>query len=216
LDLHLLSLDWNPSIAERRTTTTEHNNRHDAMPPKKMPRRRSATKTPEPAAKKRRLSEVEAIASAAAVAPPASPDMDFDALDLDGDWRGLEDETAPLETAPPLKKARRAATTQKKLKTKTTTTAVVQYSRARLEKLASRAREDLRKEFTLERDRVLTQVPSAIRDMFGQIGFGKFGKKDWFPVVIISPFDTGSVNAYADWDSMYQRVRRTVSSWSDG
>lgn len=135
--------------------------------------------------------------------------MDFDALDLDldGDLGGLEEETAPLATAPPLKKARRASTTPQKKTKKTTAAAVVHYSRARLEKLASRAREDLRKEFALERDRVLTQVPASIRDMFGHIGFGKFGKKDWFPVVIISPFDTGSANAYADWDSMYQRVR---------
>lgn len=199
----------------------DDNNNNNMTPTKKIQRRRSSSKTaePDPAPTKRRLSQVETSDEAV---PPPPPDMDFDELDLDGELGDLaepvvDDGAAPMETLetavaePPLKKARRSSSTAGKNKTKSKTV-VVQYSRARLEKLASKAREEVRKEFNAERDRVLHQVPAAMKDMFGQIGFGKFGKKDWYPVVIISPFDTGSPKAYSDWDNMYQRVRTVTAT----
>lgn len=61
------------------------------------------------------------------------------------------------------------------------------YGTARLERIRRQAIKDAWKEYKEETSRVVKQLPEEITSMFGQIGYGKFGKK-WFPLLLICPF----------------------------
>lgn len=63
------------------------------------------------------------------------------------------------------------------------------YGRKRLERIRRQAIKDAWKEYQEETSRVVQQLPEEITSMFGQIGYGKFGKK-YFPVLLICPFGT--------------------------
>ena len=63
------------------------------------------------------------------------------------------------------------------------------YGKMRLERIRRQAIKDAWKEYQEETSRVVQQLPEEITSMFGQIGYGKFGKK-WFPVLLICPFGT--------------------------
>ena len=63
------------------------------------------------------------------------------------------------------------------------------YGKMRLERIRRQAIKDAWKEYQEETSRVVQQLPEEITSMFGQIGYGRFGKK-WFPVLLICPFGT--------------------------
>eukprot|EP00977_Amphora_coffeiformis_P030311 scaffold46132_cov199-Amphora_coffeaeformis.AAC.1 len=79
------------------------------------------------------------------------------------------------------------------------------YGHARLERIRRQAIKDTLKEYQEETNRVVQQLPSEITSMFGQIGFGKFGKK-WFPVLIVSPYDVAIEQVRSDWYTTFERA----------
>lgn len=82
------------------------------------------------------------------------------------------------------------------------------YGTARLERIRRQYIRDAWREYNEEKDRVIMQLPEEIVNKFGQMGFGKFGKK-WFPVLIVSPFDVALQNVRDDWYTSFEKVRQS-------
>lgn len=85
------------------------------------------------------------------------------------------------------------------------------YGKERLERIRRQAIKDAWKEYREETSRVLQQLPEEITSMFGQIGYGKFGKK-WFPLLCISPFDVALESVRTEWYGTFERVRHNENS----
>jgi len=82
------------------------------------------------------------------------------------------------------------------------------YGKARLERIRKQAIKDALKEYQEETNRVVQQLPIEITSMFGQIGYGRFGKK-WFPVLIVSPYDVAFERVRSEWYTTFEKVRQT-------
>ena len=80
------------------------------------------------------------------------------------------------------------------------------YGTQRLARIRKQAIRDAWREYQEESDRVVRQLPVENTRMFGQIGFGKFGKK-WFPVLIISPYDVALESVRNEWYGTFEKVR---------
>jgi hypothetical protein len=94
-------------------------------------------------------------------------------------------------------------------------TATIEKSEAamlrRKEDLLELSRQDAKQEFEAGRKRVMDQVPDAYKQMFGQAGFGKWGKHI-LPVLIMSPYDVsmGEGSPREQWLGMFERVSSLV------
>jgi hypothetical protein len=80
------------------------------------------------------------------------------------------------------------------------------YSKSRLDRIRKLAIRDAWTEYKEETERVVMQLPAEITDNFGQVGYGKFGKK-WFPMLLICPYDVALENVRNDWYSNFEKVR---------
>lgn len=81
-------------------------------------------------------------------------------------------------------------------------------------KLLEDSRADAKEDFEGEREETLASLPVAYKQMFGKIGFTKYGKKKLLiPVLILSPYDVpgGEDSVRDQWLAMFKRVR-TVKS----
>ena len=77
----------------------------------------------------------------------------------------------------------------------------------RNEKLLREAIAEAKRDFEADRAAVLDQVPSKVQDMFGQVGFGKWGK-NMLPVLILGPYTVPPGQARDTWMEMFNKVRR--------
>jgi hypothetical protein len=80
-----------------------------------------------------------------------------------------------------------------------------------VEELSEIERQDLKEEFEARRNKIMDQVPDAYKQMFGQVGFGKWGKLI-HPVLIVSPYDVpmGPDSPREQWLGMFERVSSLV------
>jgi hypothetical protein len=94
-------------------------------------------------------------------------------------------------------------------------TAVIEKSEAamirRKEHQLESSRQDAKQELEAGRKRVMDQVPDAYKQMFGQVGFGQWGKHI-LPVLIMSPYDVsmGEGSPREQWLGMFERVSSLV------
>ena len=67
-------------------------------------------------------------------------------------------------------------------------------------------RAEMRRAFEAERDEILSIIPDEYRDMFGQIGFTKWGK-GLIPVVILNPYHLPNNCVRNQWLAMFEKLR---------
>lgn len=73
--------------------------------------------------------------------------------------------------------------------------------------LLEEVKKDAKKQFETERDEVLASLPDSVSELFGQIGFARWGRaNDYFPVLIVSPFDAPPGDARSLWLQKYKAV----------
>jgi len=70
------------------------------------------------------------------------------------------------------------------------------------------AKEDARQEFENKKTEVLASLPAKAKDLFGQVGFAKFGKQT-YGVLVLSPFDVPPGQVREGWYEVYDKVRMT-------
>lgn len=154
------------------------------------------------------------------VAPGESEELDSFPLLFEDDLGAVTDAiiptlqqqdetTAPPEPAKSVKKNKKKDERRKSVKQGKQTVEEIKksYSKKRLEKIRKQAIKDAKEEYEEERNRVLMQLPHEVKDQFGQIGFGKFGKK-WYPVLLISPYDVALESVRAEWYVSFEKVCR--------
>lgn len=71
------------------------------------------------------------------------------------------------------------------------------------------AREDARRALEAQKAAALSQTPDGFNDMFGQIGFTRH-KDQWFPCLILSPYDVPPGQIRNDWLKLLEKVRSTA------
>jgi hypothetical protein len=64
---------------------------------------------------------------------------------------------------------------------------------------------DAKIKFDENKQNILDSFPNAYKEKFGQIGFGRWGKK-WVPVLIRSPYDVRPGTTRRQWLAMYEKV----------
>jgi hypothetical protein len=84
-------------------------------------------------------------------------------------------------------------------------------SEERRKKLLQDVKKDAKLQFEADRKAVLESLPDSVKQLFGQIGFAKWGReKVYFPVLILSPFDVPPGDARALWLQKYKAVSISV------
>ena len=71
--------------------------------------------------------------------------------------------------------------------------------------MAKKRYRKLKQRFEEERDEILGNIPDSVKDLFGQVGFTKWGKFN-LPVLVRSPYDVSPGDVRDIWFDMYNKV----------